>query len=125
MIGQGTIPPAAFYFFPHDGEGLFRRKSLAIGPVRSKRVVDVGDLKDARGEWNLFALQAVRVSGAVLLFMVVANDGQNIAKGSEWGANSFTYHGVLLHDFSFFGSQRSGFERSEEHTSELQSQFHL
>src|SRR5882762_9554906 len=111
LIDQETIPPAAFYFFPYDGEGLFRRESLAIGPVRSERVVDVGDLKDARGEWNLFALQAVRVPGAVLLFVVVANDRQHIAKGSKWGANSFTYDRVLLHDFSFFRSQRSRFEQ--------------
>jgi len=60
----------------------FRRKSLAIGPVRSKRVVDVGDLKDARGEWNLFAF---RPSGypSRPAFVVVANDRQHIAKGSD------------------------------------------
>src|SRR6267154_4452937 len=34
-----------------------------------------------------------------------------MAEGPERGANFFTYHGVLLHDFSLFRSQRSGFEQ--------------
>src|ERR1700674_5859768 len=111
FVQDGPIPPAALYFFAHDGKGLFQRKSLAVGSVRSKRVINVGDLKDARCERNLCALQPVRVSGAVLLFMMVTNDRQHMAEGSEWGANSLTYHGVSLHDFSLFWSQRSRFEK--------------
>src|SRR5882724_5215314 len=111
FVQDRPIPPAALYFFPQDGKGLFLGKRLAVGPVRGKRVVNVRDLKDARGEWNLRALQSVRVPGAILLFMVVTNDGQHIAEGSEWGANSLAYHGVPLHDFSLFRSQWSGFEQ--------------
>jgi len=43
--------------------------------------------------------------------MMVTNDRQHMAEGSEWGANSLTYHGVSLHHFSFFRSQWSGFEQ--------------
>src|SRR6266852_5288206 len=111
LIDQGTIPPATLYFLPHDGKGLFRGKRLAVGPVRSKRVINVRDLKDARGERNLCALQPVRVPGAVLLLMVVTNDRQHITEGSEWGANFLANHGVTLHDLSFFRSQWSGFEQ--------------
>src|SRR5467141_3693037 len=111
FVQDRRIPPAALYFFPQDGKGLFHGKSLAVGPVRSKRVINVRDLKDARGERNLCALQPVRVPGAVLLFMVVTNDRQHLSEGSEWGANSLAYHRVPLHDFSLFRSQWSGFEQ--------------
>src|SRR6266478_5520738 len=43
--------------------------------------------------------------------MVVANDRQYMTEGSERSANSLTYDGVLLHDFSFFRSQWSGLEK--------------
>src|SRR5205823_1428854 len=111
FVQDEPIPPPALYFFPHDGKGLFLGKSLAVGAVRGKRVINVRDLKNARGEWNLFALQPVRVSGAVLLFMVVTNDRQHIAEGSERRANSLPLDRVQLHDFSFLGSQRAGFEQ--------------
>src|SRR5467141_4129976 len=111
FVQDRRIPPAALYFFPQDGKGLFHGKSLAVGPVRGKRIINVRDLKDARGERNLCALQPVRVSGAVLLFMVVTNDRQHIAEGSQRRANSFPLDRVLLHDFSFLGSQWPGFEQ--------------
>src|SRR6266852_8983509 len=111
FVQDRPVPPAALYFFPHDGKGLFRGKGLAVGPVCSKRVINVGDLEDPCRERNLCALQPVRVPGAVLLFMMVTNDRQHMAEGSEWGADSLTYHGVLLHDFSLFRSQWSGFEQ--------------
>jgi hypothetical protein len=111
FVQDRSIPPAALYFFPHDGKGLFHRKSLAVRPVRSKRVINIGDLKDPCGERNFCALQPVRVPRAVLLFMVVPNDRQDMAKGSERGANSLTRDCVLLHDFSLFRSKRSGFEQ--------------
>ena len=119
FVQDGPIPPAALYFFPHDGKGLFQRKSLAIRPIRSKRVINVGDLKDPCRERNLVALQPVRVPGAILLFMMVTNDRQHMAEGSERGANSLTYHGVLLHDFSLFWSQWSGFEQDVFRHSQL------
>src|SRR5260370_39804983 len=111
LIQDRTVPPAALYFFAHDGKGLFREKSLAVGPVGGKCVVDVRDWKDAGGEWNLFTFQPIWVPGAILLFMMVANDRQHVAERPQRGANFFTDHGVLLHDFSFFRSQRSGFEK--------------
>src|SRR6266849_5048663 len=43
--------------------------------------------------------------------MVVTNDGQHMTEGSERCANSLSRDSVLLHDFSFFQSQRSGFEK--------------
>ena len=43
--------------------------------------------------------------------MVVANDRQDMAKGSERSANSFADDGMLFHDFSFFRSQRSRLEQ--------------
>src|SRR6266852_848756 len=43
--------------------------------------------------------------------MVVTNDRQHMAEGSEWGANFLTYHGVSLHDFSLFRSQWSRFQQ--------------
>src|SRR5580700_649480 len=44
--------------------------------------------------------------------MMVTNDRQHMMEGSEWGANFFSYHGVLLHDFSLFRSQGPGFEQN-------------
>src|SRR5713101_5803797 len=67
FIHYGSVPPAAFYFVPHDGKGLFRGKSLAVGPIRRKCVINVRDLKDARGERNSLTFQSVRVPGAVPL----------------------------------------------------------
>src|SRR5260370_25440667 len=43
--------------------------------------------------------------------MVMADDRQHMAKGSERSANSLAINGVLFHDFSLFRSQRSGFEQ--------------
>src|SRR6266478_4526875 len=111
FVQDKPIPPAALYFFSHDGNSLFLGKSLAVGPVSSKGVINIGDLKDPCRERNLCAPQPVRVPGAVLLFMMVTNDRQHVAEGSEWGADSLSYHGVLLHYFPLFPSQWSGFEQ--------------
>jgi len=51
--------------------------------------------------------------------MVVADDRQHIAKGSERGTNSLARDRVLLHDFSFFWSKRSGFEQDMLRHSQL------
>jgi len=51
--------------------------------------------------------------------MVVADDGQNMVKGSERRANSLADDSVLLHDFSFFVRQRSGLEQDVLRYSQL------
>src|SRR5258708_7568026 len=63
------------------------------------------------GEKICAPLRSFRHVLPIILFMVVANDGQHVAEGPERGANFFTYHCVSLHDFSLFRSQRSGFEQ--------------
>ena len=81
FVQDRTVPPAAFYFFPHNRKGLLRRQAFFVRPLGSKRVINIRDFKDAGGEWNLFPSQPVRVPGAVALFVVVANDRQHVAEG--------------------------------------------
>src|SRR5207247_9565581 len=88
FVQEGAIPPTALHFLAHGGKGFFQWKSLAVGPVSGERVINVSNLKYARGKWDLFAFQPVRVPGAVPLFMVAANNRQHMTKGSERGAYS-------------------------------------
>src|SRR5258708_7938231 len=87
LIQHRTIPPATLYFFSHDGESFFRGKSLAIRPVGGQRVIYIRDLQNACGKRNLLTLQAVGIARAVLLFVMMTNDRQHVAEGSQRRAN--------------------------------------
>ena len=45
-----------------------------IGAVGGDGVEGVGDGKDAGAEWNLLALEAARITGAVIFFLVGVDD---------------------------------------------------
>src|SRR5947207_7328485 len=55
-------------------DALVERPRFLVGPLRNERVEYVGDGDDARNQRNVFGVQAVGISGAIVFFVVPERD---------------------------------------------------
>src|SRR5260370_6302773 len=82
-----------------------RRESFAVGPIGRQGVVDIGDLNDVRIERDALSPKSIGVSASIYPFVVVADDGEDLAKRFEGLADVLSHDRMLLHDGGFLGSQ--------------------
>jgi hypothetical protein len=74
QVDDLRIAPSALGLFFHRAERVLDGEYALIRPGAGKRIVNVGDLKDAREERDVAAAQAIGISGTVPAFMVMADD---------------------------------------------------
>src|SRR5580692_8191543 len=97
LIDQVFVPPPAPSFTAHCLYCFFMWKGLAVRTVSHQGIVNIGDLQDSRGERNLVALQSIGISSAIEFFMMMADNGQNMAKRFEWRTYALTGNWMLFH----------------------------
>ena len=68
----------------------------------------VAGVDDARLDWNLLTLEAIRIAGAVPALVLRPNDGTQRGKEGHGSKNALADNRVLAHDGKFLGRQRSG-----------------
>ena len=99
--GAGFVPEDLFGFW--DGHGL------AVGSGGDEGVPDVSDLDDSGVEGDVFAHEAVGVSEAVVVFVMMldgAEDGAEVIDGFE---DLEAFGGMRFEVFEFFVGEFSGF----------------
>ena len=92
---------------PHHVERFIVRKRHLERPARNERVVDVGDGKDARGERNLLAGEAVRISRTVPALVVRLHDRAHFPREIEFAQHLGADHRMTLHQGPLFRRQSS------------------
>src|SRR5207248_11102835 len=100
-----VVPPPLVRLAVQELHRARARPRPVIRPVGGDGVVDVGELKDLRGYRKSRSLQAVRISAAVELLVVPAEDGQEMAEALERLADALPDDGVLVHHDPFLVRQ--------------------
>ncbi len=80
----------------------------AVRPVIGQGIPHVHNCKDARIEWNLFSLQAARVTAAIPAFMVAVDHVHCAFEEGDFGKQIISKLRVLAHDSPFVVVERAG-----------------
>jgi hypothetical protein len=106
---QFGVPEAAGGFFVHGLGGHFVREGGFVGAGGAEGVIDIDNLEDSGENWNLRSGQAVGIAGAVGMFVMMADDGQNQAQRTQRAADVFAGDGMEFHDHPFGGGEVAAF----------------
>src|SRR3954469_6447444 len=87
---------------PDDLQGLVRRVCLLVRAIGSKRVKGIRHCDYPGYQWNLIALQTVRIPAAIECFMVQFDSGQHLRQLRHRTQDIRTLRRVCLHYFEFF-----------------------
>src|SRR6202030_2420882 len=95
------VPPSLRYLHLHSLQCVSDGESRLIGPHRRERVVHIHDLQHSGCNRYNFSHKPIGITGAVKLFVVVANDGQHGSKGLQGCTDTLPDYGMLTHEFPF------------------------
>src|SRR5205823_752563 len=85
---------------------------LAVRTVRSERIPDIDDSKDARRQRNLLAFQTTRVARAVPSLMMAIGNVQSVLEKSDGREKLVAVRGMAFHDAPFVLRERSGLDQN-------------
>ena len=104
------IPLAAGGLVFKGCDGVGELEGLAVGAVAGEGVEDVGHLEDARGNRDGVGAQTVGIAATVPVFVVVTDDGKDMAKAVEGADDGLADDGVGAHDLPFVVVEGAGLE---------------
>ena len=79
------------------------RNRRLVRTLGAQRVVHVHHLQNARQQGDIGAFERVRISRAIPVLVMVANDGQHVAKGAQRFHDVLADDGMLAHDLPLIG----------------------
>src|SRR3990172_9423533 len=80
-----------------DFEGLPFGSTLTVGSVRSQRIECICDQYNSRPKRNLTSLEAVRITRAIDVLVMVADNFRCLAQELYWPHYFGAYHGMQSH----------------------------
>ena len=91
----------------HGVTSLHFRQGALVRTCGYKGIVNVHYLQHPRQDGNIVTFQAVRISGAIPMLMVMANYGQHFTEGLQWLTDSLAIYRMALHHIPLGGGQLS------------------
>src|SRR5262249_54542482 len=104
-----VVPQSMLCLIEHRVASLCLWQCRLIRPGCHQSVVDVNNLEHARKDWDVMALESIRISGTVPILVVVADDRQHFAKRLQRLTDGLAVSRMPLHHIPLFRSELAAF----------------